>query len=111
YAYIDFADSNGFNQALGLDGSKVGGCPITVEESRLRGDSQGSGRGGGRGFDGGRSGERGGRFGGRDRGRGGRFGGRDGGRFGGGRGGRGRGPSRPSMATAGTGKKTTFGDD
>lgn len=108
-AFIDFADSNGFNKALELNGTEVGGGYITVSESKPRGDG-GSG-GGGRFGNGGRSGDRfgsGGRsFGrGRDGGRG-----RGRGRDSGGRGGRGRGPSRPSMAQPGTGKKTTFGDD
>ena len=95
-AFIDFADSNGFNKALELNGTEVGGGYITVSESKPRGD--GASGGGGRFGYGGRSGDRsGGRFG---SGRG-----RDGGRQ------RGRGPSRPSMAQPGTGKKTTFGDD
>nr|GEV38069.1 RNA-directed DNA polymerase, eukaryota [Tanacetum cinerariifolium] len=105
-AFIDFADSNGFNKALELSGTEVGGGYINVTEAKPRGDSGGGGR-----FDsGGRNGGRnsGGRFGsgrGRDGGRG-----RGRGRDSGGRG-RGRGPSRPSMAQPGTGKKTTFGDD
>ncbi|KAL4588108.1 hypothetical protein LXL04_000987 [Taraxacum kok-saghyz] len=117
-AFIDFNDSAALNKALELSGTEVAGGTLTVEEAKPRGDSGGfsGGRGGGRGFDGGRSGGRGGR--------GGRFGGRDGGGFSGGRGGRfsggrdggrggrgGRGPNRPSMATPGTGKKTTFGDE
>ncbi|KAL0372866.1 UNVERIFIED_CONTAM: Nucleolin 2 [Sesamum calycinum] len=95
-AYIEFKDSNAFNQALELNGSELGDGTLQVDEAKPRGDSAGGGRGGG-----GRSGGRGG---GRD------FGGRGGGRRGGGRGGggrfgggRGRGtPSRPSMAAAGT---------
>lgn len=123
-AYMDFADSDSFNKALELSGSELEGCSLMVEEAKPRADSRDSfagGRSGGRsggarGFasrDGGRGfGERGGGSGGRgySRGRGGRDGGRSyGGRSGGG--GRGRGgPSRPSMATPGTGKKTTFDD-
>lgn len=115
-AYLDFTDADSFNKALEMSGTEVGGYSLVVDEAKQRGDF-GSG--------GGRSGGRGGRSGGRDFGRSGgrdfgRSGGRDGGRFGGrgrggrdgGRGGRGRGtPNRPSLAAAGTGKKTTFGDD
>nr|GEW70746.1 hypothetical protein [Tanacetum cinerariifolium] len=39
YAYIDFAERNGFNKALALDQSKVGGKLINVEEARPRDDS------------------------------------------------------------------------
>ncbi|PWA66671.1 Nucleotide-binding, alpha-beta plait [Artemisia annua] len=41
YAYIDFAERNGFNKALELDQSKVGGKLINVEEARPRDDSSG----------------------------------------------------------------------
>ncbi|XP_011070437.1 nucleolin 1-like [Sesamum indicum] len=108
-AYLDFKDSNGFKQALELNGSEFGESTLSVEEARPRGDGRDS-AGGGRG--GGRSGGRGGGwdFGGRSGGR--RGGGRGGGgRFGGGGRGRGTPSSRPSMATAGTGKKTTFGEE
>ncbi|KAK2635743.1 hypothetical protein Ddye_030535 [Dipteronia dyeriana] len=128
-AYMDFKDADSMNKALELSGSELGEYSLQVEEAKPRGDfgsggGRGGGRSGGRGG-GGRFGGRdsGGRFGGRDSGGrfggsgGGRFGGRDsGGRFGGrgggrGGGGRGRGtPFKPSMATAGTGKKTTFDD-
>ncbi|KAI9169532.1 hypothetical protein LWI28_013714 [Acer negundo] len=119
-AYMDFKDTDSVNKALELSGSELGEYSLQVEEAKPKGDfGSGGGRGGGR--SGGRS--SGGRFGSRDSGGrfggsgGGRFGGRDsggrfGGRGGGGRGGgRGRGtPFKPSMATAGTGKKTTFDD-
>ncbi|KAL9229947.1 hypothetical protein vseg_005356 [Gypsophila vaccaria] len=112
--YMDFANSDGFNAALGLDGSDIGGGYfLNVQEAKPReprGDSAGGS--GGR-FDRGGSGGRrgGGRFssrGGRDGG--GRFsgrGGRDGGR------GRGRGTpyNKPSITGIASGKKTTFGDD
>ncbi|GKE69693.1 nucleotide-binding alpha-beta plait domain-containing protein, partial [Tanacetum coccineum] len=39
YAYIDYAERNGFNKALELDQSKVGGKLINVEEARPRYDS------------------------------------------------------------------------
>ncbi|KAI3718525.1 hypothetical protein L6452_19399 [Arctium lappa] len=53
-AFIDFVDSNGFSQALELDGSEVGGSMITVQEAKnQRPDSrEGSGHGG-RGWGGG----------------------------------------------------------
>ncbi|GKD94658.1 transcriptional corepressor LEUNIG_homolog isoform X1, partial [Tanacetum coccineum] len=41
YAYIDFAEINGFNKVLELDQSKVGGKLINVEEARPRDDSLG----------------------------------------------------------------------
>ncbi|GKD19423.1 nucleolin-like protein 2 [Tanacetum coccineum] len=41
YAYIDFAERNGFNKALELDQSKVGGKLINVEEARPRDDNSG----------------------------------------------------------------------
>ncbi|CAA7405407.1 unnamed protein product [Spirodela intermedia] len=122
-AYIDFKDKDAFNGALELNGSALGDYYLTVDEAKPRGDSGSFGSGGfsGGGRSGSRSGRDGGSFGsgGRSGGRdGGRFGGRGRGGFGGGRGGgggRGRGggrtPGRPSMATPGTGKKTTFGDD
>ncbi|KAK9676465.1 hypothetical protein RND81_11G079100 [Saponaria officinalis] len=113
-AYMNFADSNGFNAALELDGSDLGGGHhLNVQEAKPRGDSPGGSggrfdRGGGR--SGGRRGGRdgGGRFsgrGGRDGGRGGRFSGR------GGRDGGGRGRGAPYRNNAPSGKKTTFGDD
>ncbi|KAM0025910.1 putative RNA recognition motif domain, nucleotide-binding alpha-beta plait domain superfamily [Helianthus debilis subsp. tardiflorus] len=38
-AFIEFTDRNGFRQALGLDGSEVGGSRLTVEEAKKqRGD-------------------------------------------------------------------------
>ncbi|XP_065865961.1 nucleolin 2-like isoform X2 [Euphorbia lathyris] len=104
-AYLEFQDSGGFNKALELNGSEFGDQYLTVQEAKPpRSDSGGgwSNRGGS-----------GGRRGGRDFGRG---GGRDFGRGGGrdfGRGGnRGRGRfNKPSITTAASGKKTTFGDD
>ncbi|MEI4872599.1 hypothetical protein Q8G47_28130, partial [Klebsiella pneumoniae] len=36
-AYMDFTDSDGFNKALELDGSKLGGSYLTVEEAKPRG--------------------------------------------------------------------------
>ncbi|GJV60544.1 nucleotide-binding alpha-beta plait domain-containing protein [Tanacetum coccineum] len=39
YAYIDFAERNGFNKALELNQSKVGGKLINMEEARPRYDS------------------------------------------------------------------------
>ncbi|KAF5786083.1 putative RNA recognition motif domain, nucleotide-binding alpha-beta plait domain superfamily [Helianthus annuus] len=54
-AFIEFTDRNGFCQALGLDGSEVGGSRLTVEEAKKqRGDGwsgiyvRESGCGGGR---------------------------------------------------------------
>ncbi|XP_074273799.1 uncharacterized protein LOC141597297 isoform X1 [Silene latifolia] len=97
-AYLDFADSNGFKEALGMDGSDLGGgfC-LNVQEAKPKSDSGGrfgGGRSGGRGGGGGRFSGRGGRDGGRFSGRGGRDGGR----------GRGRGRSNFS------GRRSTFGD-
>lgn len=111
-AYIDFKTSDGFNKALELSGSELEGYELMVEEAKPKPDYR-ENSGGGRG--GGRSGGRdfGGRdFGGQSGGRGGRGGGgRFGGRGGRGGGGRGRGtPNKPSLATPGTGKKTTFDD-
>ncbi|KAI3774039.1 hypothetical protein L1987_48582 [Smallanthus sonchifolius] len=41
-AFIEFTDSNGFSQALGLDGSEVGGSRLTVEEAKKpRGEGYG----------------------------------------------------------------------
>ncbi|KAI3802260.1 hypothetical protein L1987_30390 [Smallanthus sonchifolius] len=41
-AFIEFTDSTGFSQALGLDGSEVGGSRLTVEEAkRPRGEGSG----------------------------------------------------------------------
>ena len=89
-AHIDFVDGDGFNKALELDGSDLGGSYLTVQEGKPR---ESGGRGGGGRF-GDRRGGGGSRFGDR-RGGGGRFGDRHGGgrfgRGGGGRGGRGRG--------------------
>ncbi|XP_062090040.1 nucleolin 1 isoform X10 [Humulus lupulus] len=91
-AYMDFADSEAFNKALGLDGQNY----LKVEEARPRGDfSSGGPRGGGR-TGSGRRGRDGGRFSGRR------------GNFSGGRS-NGRGFNKPSFAPSG--KKTTFGDD
>ncbi|EOX99141.1 Nucleolin like 2 isoform 4, partial [Theobroma cacao] len=108
YAYLDFNDGDSFNKALELDGSELSNYSLSVDEAKPRGefrDGPGSGRGGGR--SGGRSG---GWSGGRDGGgRGGRGGRRGGGRFGGA--GRGRGPNKPNLAAAGTGRKTTFNDE
>ncbi|KAL9252063.1 Nucleolin 2-like protein [Drosera capensis] len=124
-AYMDFKDSDGFNSALELNGSELGGFELQVEQAKPRGDSRGDGgdRSGGRGGRGGRfGGRRGGGggdwSGGRGRGRdsGGRFGGRrDRGGFSSGRRGRGgdRGRGTPNKfgVGSGRGKKTTFGDE
>ncbi|KAL9265689.1 Nucleolin 2-like protein [Drosera capensis] len=124
-AYMDFKDGDGFNSALELNGSELGGFELQVEQAKPRGDSRGDGgdRSGGRSGRGGRFGGRRGRGGGDwsgDRGRGrdsgGRFGGRrDRGGFSSGRRGRGgdRGHGTPNKfgVGSGRGKKTTFGDD
>ncbi|XP_071693561.1 uncharacterized protein [Rutidosis leptorrhynchoides] len=89
YGHVEFATPDAAQKALELNGEDLVGRAVKLDFAKERGGAYTQG-----GFSGGRGG-------------GGRFGGRDGG---GGRG-RGRGPSRPSMATLGTGKKTTFGDD
>nr|XP_011463448.1 PREDICTED: nucleolin 1 isoform X8 [Fragaria vesca subsp. vesca] len=104
-AYMDFTDADALNKALEFDNSDLGnGCYLSVQPAKPRGDFTserpgGGRRGGGRFDSGGRRG--GGRF-----DSGGRRGGRDSGGRRGGRGGRG-----PSLATPGTGKKTTFNDE
>ncbi|CAM6092231.1 unnamed protein product [Calypogeia fissa] len=116
FAYVEFGDKDSFTKALELDGSKLGGRNLVINEAGQPAPSSGGfgGRGEGRGGD---RGGRGGRFGGGGRGGGGRFGGggdRGRGGRGGGRGDRGRGGGRgpkPNLAAAGTGKKITFGDD
>ncbi|GAB2215279.1 hypothetical protein Drorol1_Dr00019662 [Drosera rotundifolia] len=124
-AYMDFKDGDGFNSALELNGSELGGHELQVEQAKPRGDSRGDGgdRSGGKSGRGGRfGGRRGGRGGdwsgdrGRGRDSGGRFGGRrDRGGFSSGRRGRGgdRGRGTPNKfgVGSGRGKKTTFGDD
>ncbi|XP_071695585.1 uncharacterized protein [Rutidosis leptorrhynchoides] len=88
YGHVEFATPDAAQKALKLNGEDLVGRAVKLDFAKERGGAYTPG-----GFSGGRGG--------------GRFGGRDGG---GGRG-RGRGPSRPSIATLGTGKKTTFGDD
>ncbi|KAK1351300.1 hypothetical protein POM88_054487 [Heracleum sosnowskyi] len=109
FASMDFMDNDGFNQALELDGSEFGESYLNVEEAKPRGDGGGDSRDGrtsGR-FGNSSNGDRFGSDDGGDRSRGGRGGRSDQGRTRG----RGRGgPTRPSMATVGTGKKTVFDD-
>nr|XP_011463445.1 PREDICTED: nucleolin 1 isoform X5 [Fragaria vesca subsp. vesca] len=93
-AYMDFTDADALNKALEFDNSDLGnGCYLSVQPAKPRGDFTSERPGGGR--------RGGGRF-----DSGGRRGGRDSGGRRGGRGGRG-----PSLATPGTGKKTTFNDE
>ncbi|KAI3453271.1 hypothetical protein Pfo_009934 [Paulownia fortunei] len=47
-AYIDFNNSDAFNQALEFNGSEFGESTLSVEEAKPRGDSASGGRGGGR---------------------------------------------------------------
>lgn len=105
-AYMDFTDSDAFNKALELDGCEFGESYLNVEEAKPRGDSgadtrgeRSSGRFGNSSGD--RSGSRGGDSSRGERGGQGERGGRgDRGRTRG----RGRGgPTRPTMATVGTG--------
>jgi len=106
FAYVEFKDNASLSKAL-----ELGTDELSVEEamsSRSGGGRDGSGRRGGRGFGGRSFGDGGGRFsGGRGRG-GGR--GTPRGRGRGDRNG-GRGTPKFNMASSGSGKKTTFGDD
>ncbi|XP_024197202.1 nucleolin 1 isoform X3 [Rosa chinensis] len=109
-AYMDFSSADAFSKALELDQSDLGnGCYLNVQPAKPKGDF--GERTSGNRFDNGgrRGGRRGGRYESGGRRGGGRLdsGGRRGGRDSGGR----RGGRGPSLATPGTGKKTTFNDE
>lgn len=48
FAWLDFKDTDGFNKALQLDGTEIGGCTLVVVEGKARRHNHG-GRGGGGG--------------------------------------------------------------